>query len=181
MLWSLCWYPHIDTTPTHWGREKIDAMLHTTFFKCIFLYKKLCVWIKISQKFVPMVPVNNIPPFVQIMARRRTGAKSYLNRWWHSWLTHICVTRPYWVKQGKRMDIYKWMIVYQVFWLLYIHGTVSPRSTKDVLNESTKFHICCAVGWTAYNKATALLFSSKYLAPWLDWSSNESHDKRNEC
>ena len=30
------------------------------------------------------------------MAWRRPGDKPYLNQWWYSLLTHICVTRPQW-------------------------------------------------------------------------------------
>ena len=44
-------------------------------FKCIFLNKNLWNSIKISLKFVPKGPINNIPALVQIMAWRRPGDK----------------------------------------------------------------------------------------------------------
>ena len=40
-------------------------------FKCIFLNKNVWIPIKISLKFVPKRPINNIPAMVQIMAWRR--------------------------------------------------------------------------------------------------------------
>ena len=42
-------------------------------FKCIFLKENIYIMIKISLKFVPMGPINNIPALVQIMAGCRPG------------------------------------------------------------------------------------------------------------
>ena len=44
-------------------------------FKCIFETEKICILIRISLKFVPKGPINNIPALVQIMAWRRSGDK----------------------------------------------------------------------------------------------------------
>ena len=44
-------------------------------FKCIFLNENVWNSIKISLKFVPRDPINNIPALVQIMAWRRPGDK----------------------------------------------------------------------------------------------------------
>ena len=44
-------------------------------FKCIFLNENVWIPIKISLKFVPKGPINNIPALVQMMAWRRTGDK----------------------------------------------------------------------------------------------------------
>ena len=40
-----------------------------------FFYENCCIFIKISLQFVTRGPLNNIPAFVQIMARRRSGDK----------------------------------------------------------------------------------------------------------
>ena len=50
--------------------------------------------IKISLKFVPKGPINNIPALVQIMAWRRPGDKPLSEPMMVSLLTHICTTRP---------------------------------------------------------------------------------------
>ena len=45
-------------------------------FKCIFLNENVSIVIKISLKFVPKGPINNIPALVQIMAWRCPGDKA---------------------------------------------------------------------------------------------------------
>ena len=67
-------------------------------FKRIFLNENVRISNKISLKFVPKGPINNIPALVQIMAWRRSGDKPLSEPMMVSLLTHICVTRPQWVK-----------------------------------------------------------------------------------
>ena len=67
-------------------------------FKCIFLNENVIIAIKISLKFVPKGPINNIAALFQIMAWRQTGDKPLSEAMMASLLTHICVTRPQWVK-----------------------------------------------------------------------------------
>ena len=67
-------------------------------FKCIFLNENEWILPRISLKFVPRVRINNIPALVQIMAWRRPGDKPLSEPMMVSLLTHICVTRPQWVK-----------------------------------------------------------------------------------
>ena len=50
--------------------------------------------IKISLKFVPWGPLNDIPAMVQIMIWHRPADKSLSDPMMVSLLTHICVTRP---------------------------------------------------------------------------------------
>ena len=45
---------------THWGRDKIDAFADD-IFKCIFFIENVWIPIKISLKFVPKGPIDNIP------------------------------------------------------------------------------------------------------------------------
>ena len=66
-------------------------------FKCNFLYENVWIPIKISLKFVPKGPINNIPAMVQIMAWRRPDNKPLSEPMMVSLLTHICVARPQWV------------------------------------------------------------------------------------
>ena len=68
------------------------------------IFKRICfnenVWIsiKISLKFVPKGPINNIPALVQIMAWRRSGDKPLSEPMMVSLPTHICITRTQWVR-----------------------------------------------------------------------------------
>ena len=67
-------------------------------FNRIFVNEYVRIWIKFSLKFVLKGPINNIPALVQIMAWRRPGDKPLFEPGTVSLLTHICVTRPQWVK-----------------------------------------------------------------------------------
>ena len=73
-------------------------------FKRIFLNENVLISIKISLKFVTKDPINNIPALVQIMAWRRPGDKPLSEPRMVSLPTHICVTRPQWVKSLKLSD-----------------------------------------------------------------------------
>ena len=44
------------------------ATLSDGIFRYIFVNEKFCILIRISLKFVPKGPINNIPALVQIMA-----------------------------------------------------------------------------------------------------------------
>ena len=70
-------------------------------FKRIFLNENVRIAIKISLKFVPRGPINNIPALVQIMAWHRPGDKPLSEPVMVSLLTHICITRPQWVNSIK--------------------------------------------------------------------------------
>ena len=63
-------------------------------FKCIFFNENVSFSIKISLKFVPKGPINNIPALVQTIAWHRPGDKPLSEPMMVSLLTHICVTRP---------------------------------------------------------------------------------------
>ena len=82
--------------PRHNGRHFADDI-----FKCFFLNENVWIPIKFSLKFVPKVPINNIPALVRIMAWRRPGDKPLSEPIMVCLLTHICVTRPQWVKLGQ--------------------------------------------------------------------------------
>ena len=56
--------------------------------------------IKISLKFIPKDPINNIPALAQIVAWRRPGVKPLSEPMMVSLPTRICVTQPQWVNIG---------------------------------------------------------------------------------
>ena len=83
------YYAFNTLRPRQNGRHFADDI-----FKCIFLNENVWMPIKISMKFVPKGPINNIPSLVQIMAWRRPGDKPLSEPMMVSLTTHICVTRP---------------------------------------------------------------------------------------
>ena len=89
------WSPKIINTlrPRQDGRHFPDYIL-----KCIFLNTNVWISLTISLKCVRKVRISNIPSLVQIMAWRRPGDKPLSEPLMVSLLTHVCVTRPQWVK-----------------------------------------------------------------------------------
>ena len=67
-------------------------------FKRIFLNENIWIPIKISLKFVPNGSIKNIPALIQIMAWCRPCDKPLSEPMMVNLPTHICVTRPQWVK-----------------------------------------------------------------------------------
>ena len=80
-------------------------------FKRIFFNENVWISNKISLKFVPSGPINNIPALVQIMVWHRSGDKPLSEPMMVRLPTHICVTRPQWVNKSdieialKRRDL----------------------------------------------------------------------------
>ena len=76
---------HIGQKLTHWGRDKMAAVSQTTLSNYIrILYSNyIRISIKISMKFVPKGPINQI---IQHWFRYWLGAgqttSHYLNQWW---------------------------------------------------------------------------------------------------
>ena len=88
-------------------------------FKCIFLNENMWISLKISLRYVPKGLINNIPALVQIMAWRRPGDKPLSEPMMVSLQTHICVTRPQWVKPQQSLtksEQHYWLIVPWEMW-----------------------------------------------------------------
>ena len=94
---------------THWGRDKMAANFLKTF-QLDFLNENLLISIKMSLKFVPRGPINNILALFQIVAWRWPGDKPLSEPMMVSLLTHICVTRPQWVKAPMIYKTCHWKV-----------------------------------------------------------------------
>ena len=79
-----------------WVRDKMVAIFPADIFKCISWNENVWISIKISLKFVPKGPINEILSLVKKMAWCRSGNKPLSEPMVVSSLTHICVTRPQW-------------------------------------------------------------------------------------
>ena len=69
-------------------------------FKCILWNEYVWVSNKISLKFVPKGPINNIPALAQIMAWHQPSNKPLSEQMMIILQMQICVTQPQWVKLG---------------------------------------------------------------------------------
>ena len=92
-MWWICIMFVNTLRPRQNGRHFTDNT-----FKYIFVNGNVIMSAKISLKFVSKGPINNIPALVQIMAWRRPGDKPLSEPMMVRLLTHICVTRPQWLK-----------------------------------------------------------------------------------
>ena len=54
-----------------WARDKMAAKFADDIFKCIFLIEKVWISIKISPKFVPKDPINNMATDNGLVPNRR--------------------------------------------------------------------------------------------------------------
>ena len=91
-LWGKLLWIFNTLRPRQHGRHFTDNT-----FKRIFLNENVRISLKISLKFVPKGPINNIPSLVQVMAWCKPGDKPLSEPMMVWSLTHICVTRPQWV------------------------------------------------------------------------------------
>ena len=98
MLYTQCWlFGSSSNLLTHLSLEKMTDISQTALSNA-FSWMKMLILIKISMKFVPRDPIDNIPALVQIMAWHRTGNKPLSEPMMVRLLMHICVTQPQCVK-----------------------------------------------------------------------------------
>ena len=104
-------------------------------FKRIFFNKYILIAIKISLKFVPKGQINNITTLVRIMAWRRPSDKPLSEPMVVSLLTHICVTRPQWVK----------LYPVEFHWLsIILCNYIRP---DDIIQKGFWQHFDCTLQW----------------------------------
>ena len=138
--------------PRQNGRHFADDI-----FKCIFLNENVWILIKISLKFVPYGPINNIPSLVQIMAWRRQGDKPLSEAMMVNLPTHICVTRPQWVKTCPWTGISRFALGYWIFsaskasmkikWIYIFVALVSCASGTAHSSMWRCLWDCCGCVW----------------------------------
>ena len=134
--------------------KEIGSHFADDIFKRIFLNENISIPINISLKFVPRGSINNIPALFQIMAWRRPGDKPLSEPTMVNLLTHICVTRPQWVKR-KLVSIYlcglsknSVLFAAKLYYLLSIHDvtkmcTNAWRGTRGTRVWYSKYEHRC--------------------------------------
>ena len=131
----------ISLRPRQNGRHFADDP-----FKRIFVNETLSTSIEISLNFVPKGPINNIPALVQIMVWRRRGDKPLSEPMMVSLLTHICVTRPQWVKLQTYMRYIcpKPTLIINcetcAAWLFRLRQTIRVPIWEPLLSYEASFH-----------------------------------------
>ena len=103
-------------------------------FKCILFNEDVWIPIKISLKFIPKGAINNILAMVQMMAWRRPGDKPLSEPMVVSLPTHICVTRPQWVKFVCAL------ILFTRWWQYDVHGAKWWQGCVVKINDALQKH-----------------------------------------
>ena len=122
-------------------------------FKRIFLNENVRIFIKISLKFVPKGPINKIPALVQIMVWRRPGNKPLSEPMMVRLLTHICLTRPQWVKSLMLNHFPNKFHKISMPWKLYL----KLSNHSEIWKKLQKQYLC--FNWNSYSKFSNIAYS----------------------
>ena len=85
----------------------MTAIWQTTFSNSFFLMQIVVCLSKFPWDMFPMVYLTISQHWFIYWLGAVQAASHYLNQWWSSCLTHICVTRPQWIQQ---IDHLKFMV-----------------------------------------------------------------------
>ena len=114
-------------------------------FKYIFLNENVTISAKISLKFVPKGPINDITTLDQIMAWRRPGDKPLSEPMMVRLPTHICVTRPQWVKCHNNNYHLVVVVIVLVFFFIREHSNTMYRAWVQKIKGKVFRYILSAV------------------------------------
>ena len=112
--------------------------------KRIFLNQNVRNSIDISLKFVPKGPINSILALVLIMAWRRSGDKPLSEPMSDSLLTHICVTRPQWVKRleyAHSANTVNMIITYTLLHFMIKHLKMYSKIPGEISYYASNIHL----------------------------------------
>ena len=130
------------------------------YFRFVLLNENIWISIKISLKFLPKGPINNIPALVPIMTWRRPGDKPLSKPMMVSLLTHICATRRQWVKYinyhfflhctiySLPVHMYRWCICIHFYRSIHIfvyYIAILPLVTNTPQNTTYWTLSCLAI------------------------------------
>ena len=159
-----CWLPE-STIPLSGPIRQINILrprqngchFPDDIFKWIFLNENVWISINISLKFVPRGPINNIPTLVQVMAWCRPGDKPLSEPMMVRLPTHICVTRPQWVKGLQWIERGQGWSIHRPMWLRAIsHNATGIILCMGPANEMM-LHCNVASHWLGTYKKWSLM------------------------
>ena len=98
ILWDILDFQKVDLILTHWGRDEIDAISQTRFSNAFSWMKMFQLWLKFHWSLFLRVQLTIFRP----------GDKPLSAPMMVSLLTHICVTRPQWVRLAAPLGMHHW-------------------------------------------------------------------------
>ena len=86
-----------DTILTHWGQDKIAAILKATIFRCIFLDENVWISNKISPNMFIGVQLTIFKHWFRLWLGTDHDTSNYLNQWWLVYwriYASLCLNEP---------------------------------------------------------------------------------------
>ena len=85
---------------THWGRDKMAAIFQTTSSNAFSWMKMYEFRLKFHWSLFLRVQLTIFQYWFRWWLGAEQATSHYLNQWWPSSTTHVCVTRPRWVNSS---------------------------------------------------------------------------------
>ena len=121
-----------------------------------FLHENVSISIKMSLKFVPKDPINNIAALVQIMACRRPGDRPLSEPMMVSLLTHICVTRPQCVNDPVLSNLFIDVSIV-ITWSFITNPYLYQTNTIHNYTACYILFLCKSMCFYSFNSSTLIL------------------------
>ena len=129
----------IDTEPlTHWGRDKMDTISQTILSNAFSWMKIFEFRLKFHWSLFLRVQLTIFQHLFRYWFGAVQATSHYLNQWWSSQLTHICVTRLQWV---NNQSLISWTENVTVMASQNIGNCLFNGSFIPTLNKTSKFPI----------------------------------------
>ena len=93
------WMDVYSLALTHWGRDKTDAILLTTFSNVLSWMKALKFLLKFHWSLFPRVQLTIFQHWFRKWIGAVQATSYYLNQWCPKLPMCICITQPQWVKR----------------------------------------------------------------------------------
>ena len=93
----ICVIPSMSVWLTHWGRDKMASISQTTLSNAFSWMKMLEFRFKFHSSLFLRVQFTIFQHWFREWLGADQATSHYLNQWWPSSTTPICVTRPQWV------------------------------------------------------------------------------------
>ena len=154
------WIEGKEALLTHWGRDKMAAISQMTFSNAFSWMKKYQFRLRFHRSLFLWFEISNIPVLVQIMARRRSGDEPLSEPMMVSLLTHICITRPQWVKAGRGSELF-------TFWT----QTIFPELGIVVFQTMKIIIECCDIVNTLKPRQYDCQFTDNHFKC-ISWNEN---------
>ena len=98
---------------THWGWDKMAAILQTAFSNAFSWMQIALFWLKFHWQLSARVKIVISQHWFRWWPGTKQALSHYLNQWWPSLLIHICASWPQWVDVASSISQGLWATVHR--------------------------------------------------------------------